>query len=177
MFVIVPPAFVTVAALRLRVPVLVFVIPDELVNELVVPLIVSVPLLVTAVPLKVEPWLALVIVKLSPALMLHAVYALLVMLNESNETLGMLSCGAFSEPLGAPKVTSAPAKVVDMGAAQEPPLHCQLLVVLQLSLEFPATQVMLDALACRFHISNIIAPKRNALFDRRFFVIIFSLFR
>jgi hypothetical protein len=33
--------------------------------------------------------------------------------------------------------------------------------------------VMLDALACRFHISNIIAPKRNALFDRRFFIIIF----
>lgn len=101
------------------------------------------------------------IVKLSPALMLHAVYPLLMMLNESNETLAMLSWGAFSEPVGATKVTSAPAKVVDMGAEQEPPLHCQLVVVLQLSLEFPATQVILDALACRFHINNIIAPKRN----------------
>ena len=55
MFVIVPPEFVTVVALRASVPVLVFVIPDELVNELVVPLIVSVPLLVTGVPLKADP--------------------------------------------------------------------------------------------------------------------------
>jgi len=91
------------------------------------------------------------------------------MVSESRVTPVVVSTGpslVLLRPAG--KVTSAPARAVSIGGGHVPPLQVQLPVELQLSLAPFPVQVTVDALNCRFHISSIIAVKRNAILDHRF---------
>jgi len=74
----------------------------------------------------------LLIVKVTPGLMVNAVYSLPVMVSESRATPVVVSTGpsrALVRPAG--KVTSAPAKAVSIGAVHAPPLQVQFPVALQ----------------------------------------------
>jgi len=177
MFEIVPPVLLTIAApLRdSEAGELLIAIPDSL--NSVPPVTRMLPLLAiefTVAPLpvrsKVEFALPLVIVKVTPLLMVNAVYSLPLIVSESSERPVVASTGASLALLRPPgKVTSAPDRAVDIGAVQAPPPQLQSATVLQLLLDPAPVQVTVDALNCRFHISNIVAAKRNVMLDRQFF--------
>jgi len=180
MFEIVPPVLISVAPLLSdSVPVLPITIADALLKVPPVrPVTVMVPRLEIALPAPVpmlELDVVLLIVKVIPAATLNPVYSLPIIVSESSVTPLVLfapppSVGESFEPTPlAGKMTSAFCRAVAIPPGLHvTPTQVQLADVPQAVLPPVPFHVMVDALNCRFHTSNIIAATRNAIPGQRF---------
>src|SRR5262249_40568182 len=115
--------------------------------------------------------IAPLIVRFRPLLIVKAVNSLPLTLSESKVRLLLVvvSTGprcALLKPEG--NITSAPCRLFCIGAVHGPPLHFQLLTVLQLLLGPAPVQTTWSGLAdnCKFHTNNSVVPTRSIVGEK-----------